>query len=312
MIGYICAIFGVLFSQLSLLLLSRFIIGISSGNLSIAQAAIVDLSTKENKTKNFGLYSMAMGSGFTLGPFFGGFLAEWGYWMPFGFAGLLVGINLLFVSQFFQETNYESFKKKISWRLGFSHLQKAWELKPLRVLFISSCLHNFGWSYFFEFIPVYLITQFNFSTKELGLFYAVAGLFYALSTGLLIRPFLGRFSSEKLFFAGNLLTALTLLLIPLAPTALWIFPILILMCFFVAFVTPSCNTMVSNGVSHALQGETLGVLSSVNAFALVVSPLTSASFVGTYPILPVFAASSLLGLVALYFCLAILMRKKSR
>jgi DHA1 family tetracycline resistance protein-like MFS transporter len=59
-----------------LLFVSRAIDGFTGGNISIAQAAIADVSTPETKQKNFGLIGMAFGVGFVVGPFLGGVLSD--------------------------------------------------------------------------------------------------------------------------------------------------------------------------------------------------------------------------------------------
>ena len=100
LLGYLIALFGVLGSSLILLLISRIVVGFASGNMSIVQATIADLSAPERKARNFSLYSMALGSGFTLGPFLGGTLSGWGFSVPFIFAALIVAMNLGFVLLF--------------------------------------------------------------------------------------------------------------------------------------------------------------------------------------------------------------------
>lgn len=283
MVGYLVAFCGVIFCNIWVLLVSRIMIGLASGNMSLVQATIADLSTKEEKVKNFGLYSMALGAGFTLGPFFGGALSSFGYSIPFLFALILTFINFLFTLFFFKETHNVSLKKKFKCSVGFNHLQKAFVFRGLKTILFCSFLHHFGWSYFFEFIPVYLISKFQFSSLSLGIFYGAAGCFYALSTGFLIRPWIKKLLPETLFFGGNLFAALAILIMPFLPTSLGIWPLLFLICYFVAFITPSSTTLVSNSASPQMQGEALGILSSVNAAALAFSPLFSGSLVGKYP-----------------------------
>lgn len=302
-IGYLLAFLGVILTNIWLLFLSRLIIGVASGNTSIVQATIVDLSSKEEKARNFGLYSMALGAGFTLGPFLGGILSSFGYHIPFLFACILMLVNFLFSMFYFKETHHTLIsideKKKLNWCIGIHHLRKAFVLKGLRTILLCSFLHNFGWSYFFEFIPVYLISEFQFSSLTLGIFYGLAGCFYAFSTGLFIQPLVKLFQPETLFFAGNLLTAIVILTIPFLPTSSWIWPQLFLICYFVAFVTPSSTTIVSNHTDSKNQGEALGVLSSVNAAALIFSPLFSGSIVGKFPEISVIIGGVTLGFVAL-------------
>ncbi len=169
----------------------------------------------------------------------------------------------------------------------------------LRTILLCSFLHQFAWSYFFEFAPVYLITHFQFSASDLGYFYGAAGGFYALSTGLLIRPFVGLMKPEALFFGGNFFTALTILAIILLPSSYWLWPLLFLNQFFLAFVTPNSITVISNSAAANSQGEALGVLSSVNAFALGLSPLCSGSLVGKFPTLPMWIGGTMMLITAL-------------
>ncbi|MGK5594992.1 MAG: MFS transporter [Parachlamydiaceae bacterium] len=299
--GYLVAFLGVLFSHIGLLLASRLIIGIASGNTSIVQAAIVDLSPRDQKARNFGLYGMALGAGFTLGPFFGGSLSTLGYGVPFLFALILTFLNLLFAIFFFKETHQfiSTYVKNCNWLVGINHLVKAFSFKGVRSILLCSFLHNFGWSYFFEFIPVYLMEEFEFSTMTLGIFYGVAGCFYGLSTGWLIQPFVKRLRPEILFFAGNLCTAIAILAILTLQQSLWIWPQMFLICYFVAFVTPSAITLVSNYADDNAQGEALGILSSVNAAALAASPLFSGSFVGKFPTISIIVGGATLAMTAL-------------
>ncbi len=285
--GYIVAVAGVSLNNIILILTSRIIIGVASGNVSIVQAAVADLSSAADKAKNFGLYGMALGIGFTLGPFFGGLLSAFGYSIPFLLAMFITAINLLFTFYFFEETHHNTFAQKISPGMALTQLSKAFQSPHMRILLLVSFLHNFGWSYFFEFAPVYLIQLFHFSSVELGVFYGVAGGLYALSTGLLIRPFLNRLRPEILFCSGIFLTALTIFTLPFLPSVLWLWPVIFLMCFFVSFVAPTCVTLVSNSGDSQMQGEVMGNLSSVNAAAFMMSPLFSGSLVGVYPTMPI-------------------------
>lgn len=59
-----------------LLYLSRIIDGVSGGNISTAQAYIADITTREKRARGMALLGVAFGLGFTLGPFFGGFLGK--------------------------------------------------------------------------------------------------------------------------------------------------------------------------------------------------------------------------------------------
>ena len=74
--GYIIAMAAVYLESLSLMFVSRIVLGVSAGSAAVVGAALADLSLPEEKAKNFGLLNMACGIGFTVGPFLGGKLSQ--------------------------------------------------------------------------------------------------------------------------------------------------------------------------------------------------------------------------------------------
>ena len=63
-------------SLLWVFIIGRMIGGIAGGTVHTAMAYLADISTSEDKAKNFGLIGAAFGIGFVLGPFIGGILGE--------------------------------------------------------------------------------------------------------------------------------------------------------------------------------------------------------------------------------------------
>ncbi|MCE5057836.1 multidrug efflux MFS transporter NorA [Mammaliicoccus sciuri] len=81
----------------SILLVSRVLGGISAAFVMPGVNGMIgDLSTSENRAKNFSYMSAVINTGFIVGPGVGGFLAEISHRMPFYFAGVLGIIALLF------------------------------------------------------------------------------------------------------------------------------------------------------------------------------------------------------------------------
>lgn len=294
LLGYVVAAFGIFLSSIFFLLVSRVLIGIGAGNTSIVQATIADISSKEDKPKNFGLFSMAIGAGFALGPFFGGLFSAMDFSLPFVVACIIIALNLGLAFLFFRETNHTPLVKKLSLKVGLSNLKKAFYFYGIRTILFSYFFHCFAWSFFFEFVPIYFIKNFGFTSREIGFFYAAEGAVYALSTGFLIRPFVKRFKPQTLYFLGNILTGIVILILPCFHNPFWIWPFVLVNAFIVAFVSPTAITIVSNSASPQIQGEALGTLSSFYAAALVLSPLFSGTFVGAYPTLSLWISGSML------------------
>lgn len=285
-IGYILATFGVVAQSLALLIIARLIVGVSAGNGAVVTAAIADLSAPEEKAKNFGLFNMACGVGFTLGPFIGGQLTLGNnsflppFALPFIFAAAVTTVNLLLVYLYFRETHHRPKKAEILLSQGWRNLKKAMHIPQLRKVFFTVFFFGFGWSFFYEFIPVTWIDLYGFGAPMIGLFYAYGAAVYALSCGLLIRPLVARFSSERILFTALVAMSLYMLfqLLRFPSAVLWLY--LAPLNFLGALIYPTATTIVSNNAGEDMQGEALGIFQSVIAAAFALSPLLSGSLLG--------------------------------
>jgi DHA1 family tetracycline resistance protein-like MFS transporter len=297
--GYFLCAIGVFAKSLVLVLIGRSIVGIGAGNSAVVMAAIADLSPQEKKAKNFGLASMASGMGFTLGPFLGGTLSQFGFATPFLFAMVFSTINVLLVIYWFSETHHV--RKTVQWSLmlGIRNLKKAFQVPVLRTLFLSFFFFCVAWSFYWEFIPVTWIQEYRLSPSQVGNFYAYGAAFYALSSGLLIRPIVSRFQPRPVFFVALVLGGLMIfpLLFHTDVNVFWIY--IPIQQFLAALVFPTGTTIASNSVDEDSQGEVMGIIQSVDAFAFASSPLFAGVFVGFSTHTPIIISGSFMFLAAL-------------
>jgi DHA1 family tetracycline resistance protein-like MFS transporter len=283
--GYMLACVGILADSLVLLLLYRVLVGFSDGTVAVAQAALADLSTEENKARNFSLFSMALGTGFTLGPFFGGKLCDphvsvWcGYLTPFAFAGVLSLLNLSLVWSKFPETRVIIKEVQFKMLEAFHNLAKAFRWPQMRILFMSTFFYLFGWAFYCEFAPLYLIDRFHFSSSQVGDYYAYTGFWYAISSGVLTAPIIKRFTPEQIFSVSLVGVGAYLYLLLLVDNPMYIWVHIPVLMYFAALIYPVATTLVSNMADQDSQGEVLGVFTSVVAFAVGISPLLAGSYV---------------------------------
>ncbi len=291
--GYLASVIGIHVKSLTILIFSRVLIGASAGSAAVVQAALADISSSKEKAKNFGLYNMALGAGFTLGPFLGGKLSDPNFLgigslvLPFWFSFVAILVNIIFVIAYFKETHGAEERAQIRFSEGLKNLQKALHMQGIRTLLLCAFLFSFGWSFFFEFAPVFLIGQYDFHPPDIGNFYAYSGALYALSCGVLIRPIVNKFSPQAVFFWSLILAGAYVLLFLFIEnsTILWFYVPFLL--FLVALVYPTVTAMISNWAGKKMQGETLGVLQSVQSVAFALSPLFSGTLIGNYLFMPV-------------------------
>jgi DHA1 family tetracycline resistance protein-like MFS transporter len=283
-LGYLSAIAGLIQQNVYWLVLYRMLVGMGAGNGSILGAMVADMSTQEDKSRHFGFLSMSYGAGFTLAPFLGGYLVQQGsYIYPFIVPLVLVLINILFVAIKISETHKINSPQKLSFLAAFDFINRARALKSLHVLFLSLFIYTLGWSFFTEFVPLFLLYQYGFDPTQTGVYYGYAGLFYALSAGFLVPPIVAKLKSEVALPLAQLLSgsAVALLLFILKPAALWFYTPLV--NFFMAFVYPTTATVISNRAGEDHQGEAIGVYQSVSALGMALSPFISGALASAQP-----------------------------
>lgn len=304
-IGYLLAMVAVTYENLILLMLSRVAVGISAGTSAVVAAALADLSSLEDKAKNFGIFNMACGLGFTVGPFLGGVLSDTNFWwvdgyaVPFAFAALVSLFNLTMVFIYFEETFVSKVIGRISLSLGIQNIKKAFMLPNLRAVFFSAFLACVGWSFYWEFTPVTWISQYGFDTATIGNFYAYGAAVYAISCGILIRPIVNRYPNQIVLYYALIGCGLSIGLLLLHSNSVWLWLYIPLQQIGIALFWPTVAAFVSNSVGKDVQGETLGVLHSLESLAFSVSPLIAGPLLGIHTSMPIIIGGSSILLAAL-------------
>ena len=92
-----------------LILVSRIVAGLFKTNVSVGTAYVADITDNQNRAKGMGLFGMAFGLGFTVGPLLGGIIAGSNYSNETLSLVILIAIginivNLLYVLFFVNET----------------------------------------------------------------------------------------------------------------------------------------------------------------------------------------------------------------
>lgn len=290
LVGYLLAYGGIVWKSVLLLFFARFLNGFAAGNYGVVQSVVADTSLEKEKTKNFGLVGMAWGSGFIIGPFLGGKWAAYGYEVPFAAAAVACLVNLLLLMSQLKETLVIKQFSKLT--LGFSQLKKAFIPGPLRGLFLVMFIFSFGWGFFTEFSPIFLMRRLDFSLNQIANYYAWVGLWIAICQGWLIRPLLNRFTSIRLLKNSLIGMGLVIPLMLLCDPGLGVYMLLPLIALTESFISPTSTAIVSNLTPPDQQGEMLGIHNSIQSAAIGLSPLFSGSLVALYPHLPVTVSSA--------------------
>jgi predicted MFS family arabinose efflux permease len=305
--GYLFCAEAISLQNIWLLICARGVVGLSMGSAAVVSATIVDLSAEHNKAQNLGLYSMANGLGFALGPFLGGYLVSLGMTTPFMATACAFFMNLVLIYFFFSETNTSKKNTPITITTGLENFAKAFRLDGVKTLFLVAGIFCFGWAVFYEFLPLFWISNYKFSPNEVGNLFAFGSATYALCSGLLIRPVLRRWRPYSVFSFSLGMHGLIMLSVLLSPPSAYMWLFVAGFNLFSALTFPTYITLVSNSAEANSQGEVLGILESVHGVAYGLSPLVAGWSIGIHLLAPV-----ILGAGAMFFATAILLSDKRR
>ncbi len=281
-ISYLLFAIGIITHDLPLLFFSRILDGVTGGNISVAQAAIADVTIPATRAKNFGLIGAAFGLGFILGPYLGGKLSDpqlvswFGASTPFFFAAARSCINVISVMFLLPETlKNPKVRVRIKWTRAISNIFKAFTLPGINVLFVTNFFFQAGFTFFTSFFSIFLLNRFQFTQSNIGDFFSYVGVWIAV-TQAVITPRVSMICKEHTVVRYALIgTALAVLGYFLPAT--WV-GLLLVAPFFAIFnglAQSNALGLLSRNTDASIQGEILGINSSVTAFAQAIPPLLS-------------------------------------
>lgn len=294
------------------LFIARLFAGTFAANISAAMAAVADLSTKEERSKRMGLIGAAFGLGFTIGPFFGGFVsskgslisetAPFGIWTAALVASLVCFINFVFALFFLPETNKHSQKtnpeqlglEKSSERgaglkTKFSNIVSYFKISKFRTPLMTYGLNSLSMALIEVSLFLYVKDKFNLSLIESSYGFAFVGLILVFTQGYLIRKLIPIFGDLKLIKVSLILFAISVSGLTLIDNIyLFIIPITVL-SISQGLLTPSLTGSMSAQESSDHQGQLMGVTQSLSALGRIVGPLLAGviytSSTSTWPFL---------------------------
>ncbi|MBC1587389.1 MFS transporter [Listeria welshimeri] len=275
-IGYF--IFG-LGGALWVLFLGRIIEGITGGSISTLFAFFADITPQDNRTKYFGWVSAAAGAGAALGPAFGGFIAHFGYAMPFFFGAAITLLNFLFGYFYMPESLKKEHRLKSIplMRLNpFSQLLNILTIKNLGRLLISG---------FFIWVPngslqavmsQFAIDSFSWKPVLIGMMFSIMGIQDILSQAFIMPKLLLKLTDKQIAIFGMIAEIIGYTLI--AASSIFAFaPLLIIGMFIFGFgdsiFGPSFNGMVSKSASASEQGRIQGGSQAIQSLARIIGPI---------------------------------------
>ncbi|SMO88255.1 TCR/Tet family MFS transporter [Ruegeria faecimaris] len=261
-----------------LLLAGRIVGGITAATHSTAAAFMADVSKPHEKAANFGLLGAAFGVGFVLGPVIGGLLSEYGtrapFWAAAALSAITFGVGLMVMPETVTDKNRRPFS-----------LRRANPVNSLRAIAALPGIRPMLWVYFLYSVSIYVYPaiwayftaeRFGWSPQMIGVSLGLYGIGMAAVQGGLIRPatrFLGERVTILLGMVFEIVSFLLLAFLTNGIIALMLIPITAIG----AVATPAIQALASRATPDSQQGELQGVLTSLHALSMVISPLVMSS-----------------------------------
>lgn len=255
------------------LFIGRVISGITGASFTTASAYIADISSPEERAKNFGLIGGAFGVGFIIGPAIGGLLSSFGLRAPFIAAAILCFLNALYGFFVLPESLSKENRRPFDWNrsnpLGSLKQLKKYPaimglLISLVLIYLAAHAVQSNWNYFTKY-------RFNWSEKMIGYSLSLVGVLVGGVQAGLIRVIVPKIGNERAIYIGLVLYALGMFLFAFATQSWMMFVFLVPYCLG-GICGPALQATISNHVPANEQGELQGILTSLMSLTSIFGP----------------------------------------
>jgi MFS family permease len=298
-----------------LFLISRIVSGGFSGNLSVATAAVADVTSRAERSKSMGLVGAAFGLGLVTGPTLGALtvhfnllesypsLARFGI-NPFSVPALLAFglcvVNLFWISARFKETlSPESqagareprLRNPIRAILGL-------ENPAVRRANVVAFVYAIAFVAMEAALTFLAQQRFGYTARENGYLLGFLGLCAIVTQGYIVRKLLKVADEIRVLTAGLLFSVVGFFVIGYAGWPWLLYVGIALLALGSGLVNPSTTGLISLYAGPEEQGRVLGIFRSLSALARAFTPLLAGLVFWRFGSASVFVGGAVLSLAA--------------
>lgn len=283
------------------LVIARFIAGVASGNISVAQATVADLTLPRERGRSMIVIGLAFGGGFAAGPALGAGLTRLfpdSYLMAIATcAAILNLINLALVVWRLPETHHRMASPRIASLVAevkaheqqdlhsipgantrnsvWTDFKRLMASPPFRVVVLLQAMQVCAFVGVETILPVVLRDAYLLSDQRIYDVFILIGVTVLLVNGGVSRVVLRRAGEVRTLNLGQLSLALGIGLIPfVAPSVGLLLVSLVILATGTSLANPALSSLVSRLAPYEMQGFAFGTSQSVAAAARIVGPVT--------------------------------------
>jgi MFS family permease len=273
-----------------LFLLSRIVSGAFSGNLSVATAAVADVTTRAERSKAMGLVGAAFGLGLVTGPTIGAFtshinlladhpgLARFGvnpFSVPALIAFSLCLVNLIWISLRFKETLTDAARAEAREPRLKNPLRAILMLDnaDVRRANIVAFIFSLAFVAMETSLTFLAADRFGYTARQNGYLLGFLGLCAIVTQGYIVRKLLKSQSEVSVLATGLAATALGLLAIGFAMQPWLLYVGIAILATGSGLVNPATTGLISLYASATEQGRVLGIFRSLGSLSRAITPI---------------------------------------
>lgn len=258
---------------LAWLFVGRFVAGVTSASITVANAYIADVTEPAQRAKNFGLLGATFGVGFILGPALGGWLGHFDLRLPFAFAAGLALLNALYGLFVLPESLPREKRGQGRPNLNpFAPLANLGRYPLVRSLTGSFILFGLANQVIFSVWVLFTEGVLGWGPAKNGLGLALVGVMTALVQAGLIGVAMKYLGERRAILAGLLIGTVQFVLIGFARSDLSMY-IAIVVGSLGGIAGPALQGLISRSVDEREQGSVQGAIAGLNSLVGVVGPL---------------------------------------
>jgi len=274
---------------LAVLFLARAIDGLTGGNVSVADAYVADISSDEDRSRNFGKIALSSNLGFVAGPALAGILGAtvYGEVLPVLAALILSSVVLAVIVFFLRETKCSILmeipeKKHVGRVFSFEpkecyntanpqglKFRDVFKLKYISFLLVLYFLIFLGFNIFYTSFPIHAVDGLGWTITQMGIFFAVLSGIMVLVQGPILRKALKKFSEEQLVIIGSVILGTNFILY-LSSETIIIYFAAVLFAVGNGLMWPPVMSILSKRAGTLYQGTVQGVANSFASLASII------------------------------------------
>ena len=248
--------------------------GIMGASFTTANAYIADISTDNDRARNFGLVGVAFGLGFIIGPALGGLLGGYSLRWPFYVSAALALMNWFYGLLILPESLSKENRGAVSLATAnpFSSLRRLMHYRIVFGLALAMFFTSLAQRGLESVWVLFTAYRYQWDPNTNGLMLGLVGLMAAIVQGGLVRHVIKRFGERQTVILGACVSCVAFLGYGMASRG-YMIPVVIIFGSLGGVTRPALQSIITKTVDASEQGRIQGALTSVISLTNILAPL---------------------------------------